>query len=399
MACNVLIPITCAADRVGDVVGQVGGQVQDAVLGSMGKEMAAAFDLLLKDVMTSWLSLGATTASSSGTIAWFGAAIATIQTTLVVVGLIIAGIRTMLSARGEPLKQVSVKLFRVLLVAGLGEAAILMLDLAGVAFAVWILREAGIGLDDFGVGLVVGASLSSPAVMLIAGLVGVLALLFQWAIMLLRSVILPVLRAFWPISAAAAMVGEHGESSFSKVTAWLVAWILYVPMAGALYAFGWHEKSNAESVGEVLNGMALIILVSFLLPALLRLLMPVTERMGSAFGGSAAAGAVTGAVAAGVAIGAVAMTGGASTAAGGATGGGVTTSGGDVAQGSPGNAGSPGPQGSPSAPGADGSAGADGTAAGGSAGGGGSRWVEAAAGSHAMSAGGSSADGSEVIGG
>jgi type IV secretion system protein TrbL len=128
-----------------------------------------------------------------------------------------------------------------------------------------------------------------PGLAIVAGIFGVIATLLQWVIMIVRATVLPLLVAIWPVAAAAAMI-RGAEQSFSKVTMWLVAFLLYKPIAAIIYAFAWKLKSGGDGIGGVINGMLLLVLAVAALPALMKLLSPATAAMGSAAGGSMATG-------------------------------------------------------------------------------------------------------------
>ncbi|MGP9503985.1 hypothetical protein ACT3TS_17450 [Specibacter sp. AOP5-B1-6] len=236
----------------------------------------------------------------------------------------------MIHARGDKAIQVGKSLFRVFLVTSLGTVLIQVVLTAGDAFSTWVLESAGIssaGYKELGAAAVA----VGPGLAIIAGIFGVIATLFQWGIMMVRAVVLPLLVAVWPLSAAASMV-QGGEETFSKVTKWLIAFLLYKPVAAIIYAFAWKMKSGEDGVGGVVSGMLLLVLAVAALPALMKLVAPGTSALGGAAGGGMAMAAGAAVVSAGVAVGAAVMTGGASAgASAGAAGGGAATAGGGAA--------------------------------------------------------------------
>lgn len=311
---TVQIALCLAGNNASDVVA---GAVTSTVMGPMAKEMMDSFDSFLKDFMTSWLGPGLLVDLDGVSVNWFKTSVNTITVTLMVVGLVFAGIRIMLESRSAPFKEAAKSFFQVIFVVTASTVLINALILGGDAYSKWILDESGTGVDPFGIQSAV--LLANPGLALIVGLVGIFAVLLQWLIMLGRNATLPLLVAFWPTAAAANLVSAKTDM-FGKVTGWIIAFIIYKPMAATIYAFAWKLKSGSDGIAGVLNGVVLIVLAILTLPALLRLIAPTTAALGNASGGSMAVGAGAAVISAGVAAGAMVATGGASAAT---TGGGA----------------------------------------------------------------------------
>lgn len=311
---TVQIALCLAGNNASDVVA---GAVTSTVMGPMAKEMMDSFDSFLKDFMTSWLGPGLLVDLDGVSVNWFKTSVNTITVTLMVVGLVFAGIRIMMESRSAPFKEAAKSFFQVIFVVTASTVLINALILGGDAYSKWILDESSTGVDPFGIQSAV--LLANPGLALIVGLVGIFAVLLQWLIMLGRNATLPLLVAFWPTAAAANLVSAKTDM-FGKVTGWIIAFIIYKPLAATIYAFAWKLKSGSDGIAGVLNGVVLIVLAILTLPALLRLIAPTTAALGNASGGSMAVGAGAAVISAGVAAGAMVATGGASAAA---TGGGV----------------------------------------------------------------------------
>ena len=320
MACDKLDVVCKAKESIGNAVG---GAVQSGAE-NLGEVMMAAWDSLMKSFLTSWLDVGLLVRLDAGSVPWLTEQLHTFSVFFAVVGVMIACIWTMVHARGDKAIQVGKSLFRVFLVTTLGTVLIQVVLAAGDSFSTWVLDSAGISAAGYqavgGLALAVG-----PGLAIIAGIFGVIATLFQWGIMMVRAVILPLLVAVWPLSAAASMV-QGGEETFSKVTKWLIAFLLYKPVAAIIYAFAWKMKSGDDGVGGIISGMLLLVLAVAALPALMKLVSPGTAALGGAAGGTMAMAAGAAVVSAGVAVGAAVATGGGS--AGATAGGGAATAGG-----------------------------------------------------------------------
>ncbi|MBF4577504.1 hypothetical protein [Frondihabitans sp. VKM Ac-2883] len=307
----------------GKAVGAVAGQAASNGFKQAAETMFASYDDIMKQFLTSWTTSGFLVALDNKATAWFQDTSLPITIALLTLGLVVAGARVMYSRRGEPFQEVMSALGRAVAVITLGTAAIQIFVWGGDAYAQWILKQSGV--TAAGGYTVAGFAAASPGLALIFGLIGVMAVGFQWVIMFVRQALMLLLNAFWQISASYALL-KRGEQAFEKVTAWIIAFIIYTPLAASIYAFAWRLKDGEDGVGGVLYGLMLIILAVVALPAIMRLLVPASGALGSAIGGAMALGVGAAALQAGVAVGAAVATGGASAGAGAGTGTASTTS-------------------------------------------------------------------------
>jgi len=372
--------------------------------------MFAAYDDVMKQFLTSWVGAGFQVSLDNKATSWFQDTTLPITIMLLTLGLIVAGARVMYSHRGEPFQEAMTALGKTVAVITLGTAAIQIFVWGGDAYGQWILKVSGISAKA---GYVDAAfATTSPGLALILGLIGVLAVGIQWVIMYVRQALMLLLNAFWQVSAAYAVL-RRGEQAFEKITAWIIAFIIYSPLAASIYAFAWRLKNGQDGAGGVIYGLMLIGLAVIALPAIMRLLVPASGALGSAIGGAMALGAAAAVVQAGVAVGAAVATGGASAGASGAGAAGAgagagsgaaggVAGGGEVAA-SGGGGGAGGGDASPVAGGGNSDAGSSGgDGAGGMVGdGGGATGAAADSGSSAAgaSASGGGSDGGSVAGG
>jgi type IV secretion system protein TrbL len=317
-------PVICAAKN------GVDSAVSSAA--SNGFKQAAetiftSYDDIIKQFLTSWVGSDFLVSLDNKATAWFQDTSLPITILLLTVGLMVAGIRTMYTQRGEEFGEAMRNLARVVAVTSFGTVLIQILVWGGDAYAEWILKVSGTSATA---GYVDAAfATASPGLALLFGLVGVLAVGIQWVIMFVRQAMLLLLNAFWPMSASYAML-RQGQQAFEKITAWIIAFIIYSPLAASIYAFAWRLKSGQDGAGGVIYGLMLIILAVVALPAIMRLITPVAAALGNASGGAMAMGFTAAAVSAGVAVGAAVATGGAAAGAGAgaaAGGGGAGTAG------------------------------------------------------------------------
>jgi type IV secretion system protein TrbL len=370
------------ASGLGDAIcsGIVGCEGARTIVGAGAKAVASngfqqaaetifsSYDDIIKQFLTSWVGSDFLVALDNKATAWFQDTSLPITILLLTVGLIVAGIRTMYTQRGEEFGEAMRNLGRVVAVTSFGTVSIQVLVWGGDAYAEWILKVSGTSATAGYVDA--GFAASSPGLALLFGLVGVLAVGIQWVIMFVRQAMLLLLNAFWPMSASYAML-RQGQQAFEKITAWIIAFIIYSPLAASIYAFAWRLKSGQDGAGGVIYGLMLIILAVAALPAIMRLIAPVSAALGNAAGGAMALGITSAAVSAGVAVGAAVATGGAAAGAGAGAGAGTgaTTAGTTgAAEGSSATASGPGAGGGSGADASSIAGGGDGgTAGGGSA--------------------------------
>ncbi|MBF6314048.1 hypothetical protein CRM89_10885 [Nocardia sp. FDAARGOS_372] len=145
----------------------------------------------------------------------------------------------------------------------------------------------------------------SPGFIFVVALVGMIGAGAMAVLTIIRQALLVVAVAIYPLAAAASGT-SGGRQSFQKLTAWIVAFLLFKPVAALVYmvAFVTADQTNtdaaqdrytAESAHRALVGVVLLCSAAFVLPALMRLVAPALAVMGSGGGGAVATGAVAGA--------------------------------------------------------------------------------------------------------
>jgi len=258
-------------------------------------------------------------------------------------------------------------------------------------FSKWIVERSTDGNVDLTQMLSTGtALLASPGTAFLLFILLLLGAVINLLFMYFRDVMFLLLSTFI-VALAAASGSEQGRQAWRKANGWLIALLLFKPVAAGIYSLGFRmlvegraegeEVSITEAMHSTLIALLILLLAALALPALVKFIVPAAGVGAGAFSGGAALGAgVT--LAAGAAV--VAGTGGAAAAAGGAgaaMGVGAGASGAAAAGGGSTAAGAAG----------------GGSAAGGAAAGGGSTAAGAAGGGSA--AGGGASAGSAASGG
>src|SRR5699024_999735 len=229
------------------------------------------------------------------------------------------------------------QLFRMILAGGVYMTAIPLLLNAGDETSVWLLEQAHGDNAEAGFSSLMG---SSAALMSLSGAAFLIYLLLfigavvNFVFMLFRNVMFLVLIVFIVVLAASSGT-EAGQQAWKKANGWLLALLLFKPVAAAIYALGFRlmlQNESTEGADEIVNGLVssltgllILALASLSLPALIKFVVPAAAAGAGAFSGGAAVGATAG-VAAGAAV--IAATGGAG--AGAATASGSSSAGTDA---------------------------------------------------------------------
>ena len=220
---------------------------------------------------------------------------------LAVLAVIIGGTRMIWEQRGAPLKDLLRSLITLTLATGLGVGLISILVIAADAFSVAILNRStdGKGFSDSMTALMaVGDTDTAVFILIILGLIGLLASLFQIVLMVVRSGMLVILAGILPTTASFTNT-EMGKQWFQKAVGWTIAFILYKPAAAIVYSVAFRLMSSSDDglIGSI-TGFTLMIVALFALPALMRFVTPMVGAVAAGAGGGAA-GAAVGAVATG----------------------------------------------------------------------------------------------------
>jgi len=311
------------------------GQIYDFV-----KSIAEGSISVLKALTTFWLQLPSPTVDSTAVttiqenLSWYTFAFA-------LIGIFIALGRMVFTQQFSTGMTAVKMIINLIIVTAVYATAFTALITASDAFAPWIVEKAtGQGLDLAGmlnVELIMTAGIGPGLLMGILAFLGSLA---NVIFMLLRAVMIAILFAFLP-TLAAASASETGNQAFKKAQGYLLAFVLFKPIAGVIYALGFLTITNpptftnlddaGKSLFSTAVGVMTLLIASLALPALIKFIVPVAANGTS--GAFSGAGMVAAGVAAGgavVSLGAAAATGGASAAAGGAAaaGGGAAAAGG-----------------------------------------------------------------------
>ncbi|KLI90480.1 hypothetical protein AA310_01475 [Arthrobacter sp. YC-RL1] len=200
-------------------------------------------------------------------------------------------------------------------------------------FSKWIVERSTGGDVDLTQMLTAGTALiASPGPAFLLFILLLLGAVINLLFMYFRDVMFLILSAFIVVLAAASG-SEQGRQAWRKANGWLIALLLYKPVAAGIYSLGFRmlvdgsapegeEATVPEAMHSTLIALLILLLAALALPALIKFIVPAAGVGAGAFSGGAALGAgVT--LAAGAAV--LAGTGGAAGAAAAAGKGAATT--------------------------------------------------------------------------
>ena len=113
----------------------------------------------------------------------------------------------------------------------------------------------------------------------------VLVVIVQWCIMIFVAIATPVLLMYWPV--AEGITFAAGGRGFSRVSKWLLAFILFKPTVAVLYGFAFQELKGGDGIGGIVTAVCIIAMAPFALPALLKIVNPAAAGTGADGAGTA----------------------------------------------------------------------------------------------------------------
>jgi hypothetical protein len=302
LASCVADPLNCSS-LVGSATGSVISAGANTIIGAWAADFQKAEATMLSTLMGSWLKLSTPNVSDSSTsaVAFLTQNTAYLVGICGIVGLLIAACRLMWYQRAEPAREALAGLLRLVVVQGCAVSAIGLLSAAGDSLATSIMNNAtamaGTGAQSLGQ-ISMSAIGSATLVIVLSGL-AIIAFFVQLVLLIVRDGLLVLLAGTLPLSAAASMT-PVGNSWFRKNVGWLLAFLLFKPVAALVYGAAILSVTNSDDITGEITGIVLVALATLTLPSLMRMVAPMVSAIGNISAASAAgmvAGVATGAVA------------------------------------------------------------------------------------------------------
>ena len=222
-------------------------------------------------------------------------------------------------------------LIRSLLASSAGLGAVVILLQVGDSYSTWILDKSVEGGFTQGLKNIMKYERASDLqiFVIVAGIIAMLVSLVQICLLIVRSALSVLLAGTLPLAYSATNT-QWGKQWSQKHASWLIAFVLYKPVAATIYAAAFKVTGSAltgqlegaaTSIVGLMSGLVLMVAALFALPAMMRLIVPAVGAAsagGAMFAGAAVGSAASGAVNMGSRM---AAKGGSSGGGGGAGGG------------------------------------------------------------------------------
>ena len=232
---------------------------------------------------------------------------------LMVISVLIAAGQMMWTRKGQPLTELLSSLLKFAIINAASVSGVTMLLDSGDKFSAWIIKQSTdegfdkalstlIGPEVFKSGISVGIAIFA----IVMGIIAIIVAVIQIGLLIVRSAMALILVGTLPLAFSATNT-SWGKQWSQKHVSWLIAFILYKPVASLIYAaafkvFGTVGKvdgDDAERMMYFICGLVLMIAALFALPAMMRLIVPAVGAASGAgvmFAGAAVGSAASGAV-------------------------------------------------------------------------------------------------------
>lgn len=258
---------------------------------------------------------------------------------LMVISVLIAAGQMMWTRKGQPLTELLSSLLKFAIINAASVSGVTMLLDSGDKFSAWIIKQSTdegfdkalstlIGPEVFKSGITVGIAIFA----IVMGIIAIIVAVIQIGLLIVRSAMALILVGTLPLAFSATNT-SWGKQWSQKHVSWLIAFILYKPVASLVYAaafkvFGSYGKIDGDDGARMtyfISGLVLMVGALFALPAMMRLIVPAVGAAagaGAMFAGAAVGSAASGAVNFGSRIRGGGRGGSGGAAAGGGAGGG-----------------------------------------------------------------------------
>lgn len=260
---------------------------------------------------------------------------------LLVVSILIAAGQMMWTRKGQPLTDLLASLLKFAIMNAASVTGVTLLLRSGDEFSAWIIGRSTdegfekalstlIGPEVFKSGITMGIAIFA----IVMGIVAIIVAVIQIGLLIVRSAMALILVGTLPLAFSATNT-SWGKQWSQKHVSWLIAFILYKPVASLVYAaafkvFGSAGKidgDDGQRMTYFISGLVLMVGALFALPAMMRLIVPAVGAAagaGAMFAGAAVGSAASGAVNFGSRMRGGGRGGGGGAAAGGGGGGAAT---------------------------------------------------------------------------
>ena len=232
---------------------------------------------------------------------------------LLVVSVLIAAGQMMWTRKGQPLTDLLASLLKFAIMNAASVTGVTLLLRSGDEFSAWIIGRSTdegfdkalstlIGPEVFKSGITVGIAIFA----IVMGIIAIIVAVIQIGLLIVRSAMALILVGTLPLAFSATNT-SWGKQWSQKHVSWLIAFILYKPVASIVYSaafkvfgsVGKVDGDDGQRMMYFISGLVLMIAALFALPAMMRLIVPAVgaaSGAGAMFAGAAVGSAASGAV-------------------------------------------------------------------------------------------------------
>jgi hypothetical protein len=298
---------SCLAKEAAQTVG-------DSLMDQLAHNASVAMASTIETLGSFWVTvptipLGDTQGNPSDPVGFLQGHTWWIWSTLMVFSVLYAAGQMIWSRKGQPLMELVAALIRSLLASSAGLGAVVILLQVGDSYSTWILDKSVEGGFTQGLKNIMQSESASDLqiFMIVAGIIAMLVSLVQICLLIVRSALSVLLAGTLPLAYSATNT-QWGKQWSQKHASWLIAFVLYKPVAATIYAAAFKVtgsaltgelKGAAESIVGLMSGLVLMVAALFALPAMMRLIVPAVGAAsagGAMFAGAAVGSAASGAV-------------------------------------------------------------------------------------------------------
>lgn len=284
-----------------DPASPVGDAIKDSVLMPYVEDAQKGVADTTKTLMTFWTSVPDPTindgSSTAGVITWLHSNLAWLAAVILTITLAIGAVKMMIEMNGKPITQMFKAVLGYVVISG-GLVTI-------VAAAMWIASDVAARIlgqaadgQNFADNLFSlfdsTAGVASAILLVLMFIIAMILAMIMCGVMIGRGALLLVLLGTSIVTAAGAGT-DTGKQALMTQLGWIAGWVAIKPCAAIVYGAGFKLLSTdaaaaGNSLLQIIYGLTMIFLSILTLPAVMRLVHPITTPVssGSGLGGTLA---------------------------------------------------------------------------------------------------------------
>lgn len=295
----------------GGVISSAAGHLASSATNSAVNQLAQAIETgigqVLTDTLTFWVKLRSPNLASDPVPRLMQEYLWPWTVGVAMIGFIVIGARMALTRRGAPLADLGQGLLIIACTTAAGTILPTLLLEAGDEWSSWVLQASTGGRFAYRFGHMFGMLSSgtnsgvAAGVVIVVGVVFMIAAVVQGVLLLFRMGSVVILAGVLPLAAAGSL-NPLMKPGFKKITGWMLALIMYKPIAAMVMATGFLMFGKGRSVVDLFTGLAVIILSLVAMPSLMKFFTWSTGELagsggsllGTVIGAATAVGAMRG---------------------------------------------------------------------------------------------------------